>query len=100
MRPTLEYPAIRAFVRGYLHQDAREEYGSARAAGQQFCKDADRAQIQELRREWQQFQARHSSLDEINSTLQQLGCAWLFSTTDEFEQMLDVVLSEKNGGNR
>ncbi len=84
-----EYPALRAFVRGYLHQDAMAEYGSARAAAQQFCRDADRKQIDELRRECRQFRAQHKTLTELNGALQQLGAAWLFGTMEEFERMLD-----------
>ena len=98
MRSRVEYPSITAFVRGYLHQDAREEYGSPRSAAQQFCKDADRTQVEELRREWQRFRARHGNIDEINNALQQLGCAWQFNSSDEFDQMLDVVLSQNKGG--
>jgi hypothetical protein len=67
------------------------EYGSARIAAQQFCRDADRTQIHELRREWNQFRTRQISLDDINHNLHQLGCAWLFHTTEEFEQMLDAI---------
>jgi len=88
---TLEYPAIRAFVRGYLHQDAAAEYGSARAAAQQFYRDADQTQIHQLRREWNQFRRRNISLNDINHSLHQLGCAWLFRTMGEFEQMLNAT---------
>jgi hypothetical protein len=87
----VEYPAIRAFVRGYLHQDAAAEYGSARAAAQQFYRDADPSQIHELRREWSHFRRRHISLSDINRSLQQLGGAWLFHTMGEFDQMLDAT---------
>lgn len=87
-----EYPAIKAFVRGYLHQDAVAEYGSARAAAQQFCRDADQTQLDELRREWKQFQARHTSLNEINDKLHQFRCAWQFHSTGEFARMLDAFV--------
>ncbi len=91
MDERVEYPAISAFVRGYLHQDAAAEYGSARAAAQQFYRDADRAQINELRRECNQFRRQHTSLNDINYSLHQLGCAWLFQSIAEFDQMLDAT---------
>lgn len=91
MDERLEYPAIRAFVRGYLHEDALPEHGTARAAAQQFCRDADQTQIHELRREWKQFRRRHTSLNDINHSLHQLGSAWLFHTMGEFDQMLDAT---------
>ncbi len=91
MDETLEYPAIRAFVRGYLHEDAAAEYGSAAAAAQQFYRDADGTQIQKLHREWNEFRCRHTTLNDINHSLNGLGCAWLFRSVGEFEQMLAAI---------
>lgn len=88
---TNEFPAIRAFVRGYLHQDAVPEYGSATAAAQQFCRDADSKQMAVLRREWEQFRRRNPSLGDINSSLLKLGSAWEFQSIDEFERMLEAI---------
>ncbi len=91
MNETLDYPAIRAFVRGYLHQDAAAEYGTAAAAAQQFYRDADSTQVRQLRREWNDFRRRHTTLNQINHSLDALGCAWLFRSGGEFEQMLDAT---------
>lgn len=91
MDESVEYPVITAFVRGYLHQDAAAEYGSAAAAAQQFYRDADCTQIQRLHREWNEFRRRHTSLNDINKSLYWLGCAWLFHSLGEFEQMLDAA---------
>jgi CdiI immunity protein len=88
---TIEYPAISAFVRGYLHQDAAEEFGSALAAAKQFCRDANASQVYDLRGEWARFQNRYRHLGVINRELQQLGCAWVFPTIEEFRQMLNVI---------
>jgi len=93
---TPEYPAIVAFVRGYLHEDAMEEYGSAQAAARQFCRDADPTQVRELRREWKRFHAHHRSLNDVNDILRELGGAWLFSTIDEFEGMVDATKGSKH----
>ncbi len=91
MDETLEYPAIRAFVRGYLHEDAAAEYGSAAAAAQQFLRDAHGTQIEKLRDEWGDFRRRHTTLHDINESLYGLGCAWLFGSLGEFQQMLDAI---------
>jgi len=85
-----EYPAIKAFVRGYLHQDAVAEYGSAQGAAEDFCHDADRNQLDRLRSEWDSFRSRHSCLDDVNKGLQQLGSAWQFQSAEEFRQMIEI----------
>ncbi len=88
MKRSEQYPAIRVFVRGYLHQDAQTEYGSAHAAAAQFCRDADRQQIDQLRAEWAAFRNQHSTLPDINRALHNLGSSWQFQTLDDFQQML------------
>jgi hypothetical protein len=88
VKRTETYPAIRAFARGYLHQDAQAEYGSARAAAAQFCRDADRGQIDQLRTEWSAFRNQHATLPDINQALHQLGSSWQFQTLEEFQQMI------------
>jgi hypothetical protein len=65
------------------------EYGSARAAALRFCRDADAAQVDDLRREWKKFRSQHTSLRHINAALQRLGAAWQFGTLDEFDRLLD-----------
>ena len=84
------YPAIKSFVRGYLHEDAATEYGSAEAAAERFCKDADSGELSRLWAEWSQFNAMNTHLDDINKTLGQLGCAWQFQSFGEFCRMLVV----------
>lgn len=91
MDESVEYPAIRAFVRGYLHEDTVAEHGSARAAALQFYRDADQGQVHELLQEWRQFRRRYPHLNDINRSLHQLGCAWRFHTMGEFQQMLDAT---------
>ena len=36
----LEFPALAAFLKGYLHQDFPDEHGSVAAAVAAFCRDA------------------------------------------------------------
>ncbi len=88
MKHSEPYPAIRAFVRGYLHQDAQAEYGSAHAAAAQFCRDADRRQIDQLRAEWTGFRNQHTTLPDINQALHNLGSSWQFHSLDELDQVI------------
>jgi len=89
------YPAIRDFVRGYLHQDAAAEYGSAPEAMRQFCRDSESADREKLRSEWQRLLAAHPDLAHINNELQKLGCAWLFRTREELDEMLAGCKEQK-----
>jgi len=39
--PAENFPALRSFLRGYFHQDMKDEYGSPEEAVREFCQDAD-----------------------------------------------------------
>ena len=45
------FPALRAFLRGYFHQDMKDEYGSLEEATRQFCEDADSAERKAVEKE-------------------------------------------------
>jgi hypothetical protein len=80
-----EFPALRNFLRGYFHQDLAEEYGSPKAAAQQFCQDADETQRKVLAEEWARFLARMKGqpLEALNHALTQvLGSACVLSQAD------------------
>jgi hypothetical protein len=65
------FPALRSFLRGYFHQDMKEEYGSAEDAVREFCADAAPDERAAVAREWSQFvdQTKGKSLAEINRIL-------------------------------
>lgn len=86
-----EYAALARFLRGYLHQDAAVEYGSAQAAAQQFRKDADERETAIVHSELQRLLAETSKLSvaDLNSALQQLGSAWQFRSRKEVGQILN-----------
>jgi hypothetical protein len=77
-KATLEFPALRAFLAAYLHQDFQDEYGSAAAAAKAFCADANDAECSAVRGEWKIWRTsvEQSSLDEIAQSLRHLGAAW------------------------
>ena len=86
-----EYAALTRFLRGYLHQDATVEYGSAPAAAQQFRKDADERETAIVHSELERLLAETSTLSiaDLNRALQQLGSAWQFRSRGEVERILN-----------
>jgi rRNA maturation endonuclease Nob1 len=74
-----EYPALRAFMHGYLHEDYVDEYGSAVEAVHEFRSDADDAEFNNVVREWQHFiqHAKTQSLQAIQKRIHdELGGGW------------------------
>jgi glucokinase len=74
-----EFPALRQFLRGYLHEDWREENDTAADAARQFMEDADATERQQVASEWQKFRERTkgASLEVMNRFLNQtFGAAW------------------------
>src|SRR5258706_3653578 len=49
------FPALRQFLRGYLHEDWQEEHNSPAEAAQQFCEDASPEERRVLAPGWGAF---------------------------------------------
>lgn len=80
-----QFPALRNFLRGYFHQDMKDEYGSAANATRAFCKDASAADVAALSAEWSRFvqQTKEMSLDQINQILTgPLGSSYALQAAD------------------
>ena len=87
------FPALRAFLRGYFHQDMKDEYGSLEEATRQFCEDADSIERKAVEREWQRFteRTREQPLAVVNQLLtSKLGSACRFASTEELQKISDV----------
>lgn len=69
---------LRDFLRGYLHEDWKEEYGSVEQAVRQFCKDSDPNERTRLRADWLAFtkELENEPLPVIHRRLRDLGSAW------------------------
>lgn len=50
-----DYPALRAFMHGYLHEDYVEEYGSVEDAVREFRLDSDDDEFRNVMTEWKAF---------------------------------------------
>jgi len=93
-----EYPALRQFIHGYLHEDYVDEYGTAEDAAAEFCADADPEERERVAAEWRRFLKDTSELPV--STVQRVltekfGCGWHFTEKDELDRV-SVVLSKRN----
>jgi hypothetical protein len=88
------FPALRRFLRGYLHEDWMADHASAAEAAQQFCQDADREERQQVLREWLAFQkqVKGQPLREVNRLLQEkLGAAWDVQSAAELDAMGEAL---------
>jgi hypothetical protein len=73
-----EFPALRDFFSGYLHQDFQDEYGSAADAAKAFCADASDEEIATVRKEWKTWRSHlgNAPIERAASSLRSLGAAW------------------------
>lgn len=79
------FPALRSFLRGYLHQDMADESGSVEAAARQFCEDANTDERKAVADEWARFvlETRGWPIEAINQALtERLGSARLLEAAD------------------
>ena len=65
------FPALRAFLRGYFHEDVTDEYGTPVEAADQFCEDADTDERTAVASEWAHLMSllQGRPLPEINQAL-------------------------------
>ena len=91
--PAENFPALRSFLRGYFHQDMKDESGSPEEAVREFCQDADSDEREALAKEWSRFldQVRGQPLGDINRILTgPLGSS--YSLTSENVQRMSAIL--------
>jgi len=87
------FPALRQFLRGYLHEDWQEDHNTPAEAAQQFCEDASAKEREDVAREWEAFRQRtkNLSLPAVSALLnKQLGAAWQPETSDQIEAISAV----------
>jgi len=70
------FPALHAFLRGYFHEDVKDEYGTAPEAADQFCEDAESDERIPVAREWQKVvELTDGQTVALNAALKRLGSA-------------------------
>ncbi len=88
-----DYPALRALLRGYFHQDMKDEYSSTEEALREFCADASPDERAAVARDWARFvdQTKTNSLEEINRLLTgPLGSSQLL-TNEELQSVTKIL---------
>lgn len=91
-----EYPCLREFFSGYLHEDFADEYGSAAGAARAFFGDASLEEAATAREEWVKLRQILASqpLPEMHAALHKLGGAWQPVDMEEFQSM-DAAFTKK-----
>jgi len=70
------FPALHTFLRGYFHEDVKDEYGTAPEAADQFCEDAESDERIPVAREWQKVvELTNGQAAPLNAALKKLGSA-------------------------
>ena len=97
--PAKQEPAfmgLRDFFSGYLHQDFRDEYGSAVAAALAFCKDARPDELTAVRKEWNVWRTRLDTAapDAAATAIRKLGGAWQPHNLAELDDLGRVLNGE------
>ena len=88
-----DYPTLSEFLSAYLHQDFRNEYGSATKAAKNYIADAAPEQAEALRNEWQALRAKLNGqpLPAVQAAVRKLGAAWLPDSEAALKQ-IDAAL--------
>jgi len=91
-----DFPALHSFLRGYFHQDMKDEYGSPEEAVREFCEDASTEERAALAENWSRFLAQTNGqpIEEINRILTgPLGSS--YAITDEDLKRISSILKTR-----
>lgn len=92
-----DYPVLRIFCRGYLHQDMKDEYGSALEAVRAFCSESSPDERIALATEWARFANKTKELPQhqINKLFTStLGSSYSLSA-DDMESISQLLSKTK-----
>jgi hypothetical protein len=96
-----DYSHLREFLRGYLHEDWPDEYGSVSEAVEKFWMDTATASVARVAKQWKELQ--QISGGKLNSTLEllgQLGGAWNPTSLKQLVEMSDALAKFGERGGR
>lgn len=92
------YPALRAFMHGYLHEDYAEEYGTAVDAVREFRFDSDDEEFKAVVAEWKRFmhQMKTMPIRTVQKIIrQELGAGWMPSSHADLEMLNEAFTHPK-----
>jgi hypothetical protein len=94
-KPPAGFPALRGFFSAYLHQDFRDEYGSAAAAAAAFSNDAEPSEVAAVDREWKTWRAQLGKFSPAGAAaaIRKLGGAWQPLTPGDLDQLERALAS-------
>ena len=93
---TERYPTLRAFARGYLHEDFEAEHGTPRAALEAFLAAASPTQRRTLAREAARLDLadrRLAGRPGAGAPPGRAACAWWPARASEVRALLDEAVS-------
>jgi hypothetical protein len=96
-----DYSHLREFLRGYLHEDWPDEYGSVSEAVEKFWMDTGTAHVARVAKQWHEL--RQVSEGKLNTTLEllgQLGGAWNPTSQKELGEISDALAKYGERGGR
>ena len=80
-----DFPALHSFLRGYFHQDMKDEYGSPEEAVREFCANASTDERAAMAKDWSRFldHTKGQPLEEVNRILTGLlGSSYALTSED------------------
>lgn len=91
-KPPSDFPHLREFARGYLHQDVVPEHGNPHQAALTYLSDLQQSERAALSAEAVRMRttARHWTTEQLNQELAELGATWSFVAADEFIDILQT----------
>lgn len=92
-----EFPVLKEFFSGYLHEDFNDEYGSAVSAARAFRGDASPEESAQACQEWSKLRKILSGrpIPELQASLEKLGGAWRPLDLAAFHS-LDAIFASKS----
>jgi hypothetical protein len=87
-----EFPMLREFMRGYLHQDIVPEHGTPQAAARAYLADLSDAERDALANEVRRMKTTLKNLTpaEYTQRVSELGGTWNFDSPAQFRQLLEL----------
>jgi hypothetical protein len=86
-----DFPVLRTFCRGYLHQDLLMDHGSAHAAARAFMRDAEPAERRRLAAEWAGLTQASRTVPALAHALRALGASWTPRTRAEARELDEAL---------
>ena len=86
------FPALRAFLRGYLHQDYAAVHGSMRAAADAFRADASADERDQLVRELESLAKIVTASRALRGFIrEEMGSGWMPASREEILELLEAL---------